>query len=173
MVCQIGPLRDLDTSRAELPSFAVAAGVRGVELMDANKAVARLYFEALDRREITRLVPLFFTPGCRVHLAEVAEPLLGHDAIREHLQRQLDMYSSIRTTLDDVVAEADRLAVRLTQHVVHRADWASRVGMVAAVGRSMTIRANALLWLEQGRIAEAWLARDELGMLLQLRRLRV
>jgi hypothetical protein len=141
--------------------------------MAADKAVARLYFEALDRREVTRLVPRFFTPSCRVHVAEAAEPLLGHDAVRGHLQCQLDMYSSIRTALEDVLAEGDRLAVRLTQHVIHRADWASRVGMVAAVGRSMTIRANALLWLEQDRIAEAWLARDELGMLLQLRHLRI
>jgi len=141
--------------------------------MDASKAVVRGFFEALDRREAARLVPRFFTPGCRLHVAESARVLVGHDAVREHLQRQLDMYSAIRTELVDVVAESDRVAVWLTQHVTHRADWASRVGLVAAVGRSVMIQASALARLEQGRIAEAWVQRDELGMLLQLRHVHV
>ena len=45
-------------------------------------------------------MPRFFTAGCRLHLCESAETLVGHDAVREHLQRQLDMYAAIRTDLN-------------------------------------------------------------------------
>jgi hypothetical protein len=57
--------------------------------------------------------------------------------------------------------------------VIHRADRTSRLGLVAAVGRSATINGSALFRLEGSRIAEAWLQHDELGVLLQLRHLHV
>jgi predicted ester cyclase len=70
----------------------------------------------------------------------------------------------------ELVAENDLVVCHLSHRVVHRGgDWTSRLGMhTVAEGKVVTWSAITMFRIRNGKIAEEWVCRDELGMLIQL-----
>ena len=83
-----------------------------------------------------------------------------HDAIRR-VQAGL---SEVSMTVEDTVAEGDRVAVRLTSRATQRGEF---MGM-PATGRSYEIGEMHLFRVADGRIAEHWHVADLAGMFRQL-----
>jgi predicted ester cyclase len=133
-----------------------------------QKAIVRRYFkEVLDRRKIEILNELV-TADCIIHRPEMAEPIVGVEAFREALSGILQVYSEFSTTIHDLIAEEDRVACRLSHRALNRGEWTSRHGRHEVTGKSVTWDAIAIFRFREGRIAEEWVSRDELGMLIQL-----
>jgi hypothetical protein len=51
---------------------------------------------------------------------------------------------------------------------VNRGEWTSRIGRHAVAGKTVSWPAIAIFRIRDGRIAEEWVSRDELGMLIDL-----
>ena len=133
-----------------------------------QKAIVRRYFEeVLDRRKIEILNELV-TADCIIHRPEMAEPIVGVEAFREALSGILQVYSEFSTTIHDLIAEEDRVACRLSHRAINRGEWTSRLGRHEVTGKRVTWEAIAIFRFRDGRIAEEWVSRDELGMLIQL-----
>ena len=133
-----------------------------------QKEVVRRYFEeVLDKGKIDILDELA-TTDCVIHRPEMPEPIAGLEAFREVLRRILQVYSEFSTTIHDLVAEDDRVACRLSHRAVNRGEWTSRIGTHAVAGKTVTWSAIAIFRFAEGKIAEEWVSRDELGMLIQL-----
>ena len=60
------------------------------------------------------------------------------------------------------------MACRLSHRAVNRGEWTSRLGTHAVAGKTVTWPAIAVFRLREGKIAEEWVSRDELGMLIEL-----
>ena len=108
------------------------------------------------------------TTDCVIHRPEVSEPIQGLEAFRQALERILQVYSEFKTTIHDVIAEEDRVACRLSHRAVNRSQWTSRLGTHAVAGKTVTWRAIAIFRFHDSKIAEEWISRDELGMLIEL-----
>ncbi len=135
---------------------------------ESNKAVVRRYFEeALDKRNLAVLNEIV-TPDCIIHRPEAAEPIRGLEAFKQALERIIGTYSEFTTTIHDLIAEEDRVACRLTHRAVNRGEWTSRLGRHAVAGKTVTWPAIAIFQIRDGKIAEEWVNRDELGMLIEL-----
>ncbi len=133
-----------------------------------QKAIVRRYFEeVLDRRKLEILNELV-TADCIIHRPEMAEPIVGVEAFREALSGILQVYSEFSTTIHDLIAEEDRVACRLSHRAINRGEWTSRLGRHEVTGKRVTWEAIAIFRFRDGRIAEEWVSRDELGMLIQL-----
>ena len=133
-----------------------------------NKAVVRRYFEkVVDKGNVATLDELF-TADCIIHRPEAPEPIVGIEAFRQALGGILQTYSEFNTTIHDLIAEEDRVACRLSHRAVNREEWASRIGRHAVAGRTVTWPAIAIFRFHEGKIAEEWVSRDELGMLIEL-----
>ena len=78
------------------------------------------------------------------------------------------MYSEFTTTIYDLIAEEDRVACRLSHQAVNRGEWTSRLGHHKVAGKPVSWSAIAIFRFRNGKIAEEWVSRDELGMLIQL-----
>jgi len=134
----------------------------------ANKAVVRRYFEdVLDGGQVS-LVAELFAPDCVVHRPELPEPLVGREQVTAYVSARPRAYSHSVTSFEHVIAEGDLVAVRLRHEVTYRADWQSRAGKIAAVGKSITWTANVFFRIRDEMIVEEWVERDEAGMLQQL-----
>ena len=139
---------------------------------EANKALVRRYFaEVIDARN-TGILDEIAAENCLVHRPEAAQPIRGRAAFAEAVARILEIYSEFRTVVHDLVAEGDRVACRLTHHAVHRGDWTSRIGTHATAGKPVSWSAIVIFRVEDDRIAEEWVCRDELGMLIEIDALR-
>jgi predicted ester cyclase len=133
-----------------------------------HKATVRRYFEeALDQRKLDILDEIV-TRDCIIHRPETNEPIRGIDSFKQCLERILQAYSEFNTTIHDLIEENDRVACRLTHRALNRGEWTSRLGRHDVPGKPVSWSAIAIFRFREGKIAEEWVSRDELGMLIQL-----
>ena len=134
----------------------------------SHKAIVRRYFEeALDKRNLDVLDEIVAT-DCVIHRPEAHEPIRGLTAFKQGLGRVLQVYSEFSTTIHDLIVEDDRVACRLSHRAVNRGEWTSRLGRHDVAGKPVSWPAIAIFRFRDGKIAEEWVSRDELGMLIDL-----
>ena len=134
----------------------------------AHKAIVRCYFEEVVYKSKIDVLDKLATIDCIIHRPELPEPIVGLEAFKLALGRILQVYSEFTTTIHDLIAEEERVACRLSHRAVNRGDWTSRIGRYAVAGRTVTWPAIAIFRFQEGKIAEEWVSRDELGMLIEL-----
>ena len=136
----------------------------------ANKAIARRYFSEMVDKKSDKSLEELWTEDCVVHRPEVSATIKGREAFRQAFNRVVGPYSEFKTTIHGIVAENDLVVCHLSHRVVHRGgDWTSRLGSHAvAAGKVVTWPSLTMFRIQDGKIAEEWVCRDELGMLMQL-----
>jgi len=135
---------------------------------NANKAIVQRYFtEMIDKRS-DHLLDELWSDDCVVHRPEV--DVKGREAYRQAFNRAIALYSDFQTSIQNIITENDLVVCRLSHKVTHRnGQWPSRLGRHAVTaGQVITWSAIAMFRIRDGKIAEEWVCRDELGMLIQL-----
>jgi steroid delta-isomerase-like uncharacterized protein len=131
-------------------------------LTDTNKTIARRYFEDIWNRNDVAAIAELLAPGAVGHVA--GTEFHGRDALRQRLETLYQVYAEPRFTVEDQVAEGDRVAVRWTF-------TGRQVGAImgaATSGRTVRVTGINFFRLADGQIAEVWLNADDLGELQQL-----
>ena len=133
-----------------------------------SKETVRRYFEeALDGRKVD-LTEDLFTTDCIIHRPESRKPFVGLDGIRKIVSGSCERFSHFKTRIHDMVAEGDRVVCRVSHFGTYKTSWTSRLGQHPVEGKEVNWDAIAIFRIRDGKIAEEWVCRDELGMLLQL-----
>src|SRR5579875_890585 len=85
--------------------------------VEANKAlVRRTYEEGVNHADLT-LLDALFAPNYVNHNSSLPCDLEGLEAFKNYLQiARLDVFSELRTTIEDIFGEGDRVMVRHTWH---------------------------------------------------------
>jgi predicted SnoaL-like aldol condensation-catalyzing enzyme len=134
-----------------------------------NKAVVERYFrEVLDGNAVERL-PEIMAPDVVLH--RPGFDVTGLDAAMQRLRAVLRDYAAFSSELSGLIAEGDLVAVRIHHRArVRPHTFRSRAGDVAIAGeRNLEWTAIVQFRMKDGKIAEEWVMRDELGMVLQLK----
>jgi predicted SnoaL-like aldol condensation-catalyzing enzyme len=135
-----------------------------------NKTIVERYFrEALDQRKFDLLPDLLARD---VVLHRPGFDVTGLDAAVQRLRAVFQDYAAFSTELNGLIAEGELVAVRVTHRArVRPHTFRSRVGDVKLAGEQ-DLRWTAIVQfrLKDGKIAEEWVMRDELGMLVQMGR---
>jgi steroid delta-isomerase-like uncharacterized protein len=92
------------------------------------------------------------------------EPVRGREGVRANFQQYIDAFANARITVDDQIAEDDKVASRWTGRGTHTGEFAG----VAATGKDVTVSGLTISRIEGGMIVEEWTTWDTLGMLVQL-----
>ena len=133
-----------------------------------NKAVIERYFrEVLDQQKID-LMPELMAPDAVLH--RPGFDVTGVHAAMQRLRGVLADYTEFSTELSGLMAEGDMVSVRVRHRTRVRPHlFRSRAGDVTvATEQALEWTAIAQFRLKDGRIAEEWVMRDELGMLVQM-----
>lgn len=131
--------------------------------VEDNKAIAlRFVREVLDggNAEVEREISI---DGAPRHFP-------GRDVKFDHTSRPIPpSRRSMRTEVHHLFGEGDRVCIHLTHHVVFGPDsrWATQAGVVDVFDREVQWNAMVVLRFQDGKIAEEWVVRDELQVLLQ------
>jgi predicted ester cyclase len=88
----------------------------------------------------------------------------GIEGVKQAVGAMLGLFPDARFTIDDMIAEADRVAVRVTLHGTHRGSFMGRPPTGAAVASTETI----VFRVVAGKVVETWASRDDLGLMKQL-----
>lgn len=148
------------------PALALAASGASARAADdpaANKALIRRFFEEvwstgdLSRRDA------FLAEGYRGHMAGAAQPI-DRDGWTAWFQGFRAAFPDARFTVEDMVAEGDRVAARLTMRGTHLGP----LNGVPPTGRTVVVSGMSLERVADGRSVEGWNENDALGLLQQL-----
>jgi len=90
--------------------------------------------------------------------------LQGHDGLRAFHEALWAAFPDVRLTVEDLVVESDRAAVRYRLQGTHSGAYLG----VAPTGLRFDVEGLTLLRLTQGRVAEEWHSPTELAILRQL-----
>jgi steroid delta-isomerase-like uncharacterized protein len=129
----------------------------------ANKELSRRFTELFSTGD-DALAEEIFAPGVVVHGTAGDGELRGVEAVKAFVAGYRRAFPDARSTVEDQVAEGDKVVTRWRARGTHR----GALGPIPPTGREFEMGGVTVERVAEGRIAEVWVARDELGMLRQL-----
>ena len=133
-----------------------------------NKAIVERYFhEVLDQRKID-VMPELLAPDVVLH--RPGFDVIGLEAAIRRLRATVQDYTAFVSELSGLMAEGDMVSVRILHRTTIRPHtFRSRAGEVQLT-RNQELNWSAIVQfrLNEGKIVEEWVMRDELGMLVQM-----
>ena len=128
---------------------------------EQNKAITRRFFEVFNLTVVDEL----FTPDYVHHNPSLTPELQrGREAYKQIVNQFITAFPDLHTTVDDAIAEGDKVATRWTWRGTHKGE----VMGIPATGKQVVISGVSIHRIATGKIAEGWINFDALGMMQQL-----
>ena len=127
-----------------------------------NKVLVRRFVDEVfvkgNADAVDKLVTADFAPHSWGKMPSGIEPL------KQAITRVRAGLSDVSFKIEDMIAEDDRVAVRVTAHGRHTGEF---MGMPAS-GKEYTISETHIFHVRDGKVSEHWRDADMLGMMTQL-----
>jgi predicted ester cyclase len=135
---------------------------KGASMADAKLIVRRLFEEPWKGN--WDVIDEFVSPNYIGHDPAEPEPIRGPAGVKANIEKYLAGFPGGAITVDDQIAEGDKVATRWTGRGTH----AGEIAGIAPTGKEVTVSGLTISKLENGMVAEEWITWDTLGMLIQL-----
>jgi len=133
--------------------------------LQGNKELIRRFIEEGQNRHDYDLIDAFSTEDCVIHHPAARKPASEADDRRRMAEELWEAFSDFRFGIEDMVAEGDWVAVRLTAHATNDGPLGPNKDVS---GKTVAQPVQVHYRLRDGKIAEVWIEEDVYGMLLQL-----
>jgi steroid delta-isomerase-like uncharacterized protein len=130
-------------------------------MSEQNKATVRRFFEQIDKGN-TDVVDELYADTLRFY-----QP--GSDPMDKAARKQLllmfrSVFPDSSHTIEDMIAEGDRVVTRFTFHGTQRGELMG----IPATGKQVAVQGMVIDRLSAGKIMEEWVSFDMMGMMQQL-----
>jgi steroid delta-isomerase-like uncharacterized protein len=132
----------------------------------SNKATLRRFQEALsssDWEVISKTIDEVVEPDAKIRTPLPIEAT-GAELLKEVFGRLLRAFPDLHVTVEDVIAEGDKVVARNTVTGTHQGEYMG----LQATGKSVTYNEIFIARFAGGRIAETWGLVDVLSQMRQL-----
>ena len=129
---------------------------------EENKAVLRRNLEALNKGDLAIADETIHTNY--VYHGSGGQEFKGPEGFKQFVTMLRTAFPDLHLTVEDMVAEGDKVAHRLTLRGTHKGDF---MGM-APTGKQVTTTAITISRFVGGKEVEAWSNLDQLGMMQQM-----
>jgi predicted ester cyclase len=146
---------------AELEQFKAQAA-----LEEQNKILIKDYFDELDRggyKDVNNFADKYMSPECIWHFPG-GVIINGIEKIKEYIVRTNTALPGLTHTIDDVIAEGDKVAVRMTGKGTHQKEFMG----IKPTGVEFTLTGESICNIHDGKIVEWWFEADYLSFMQQL-----
>lgn len=126
-----------------------------------NKAIVRRYIEQVLNEQRYDLIDEFLAENIELHGSGIPP---GLEVVKQWFATFATGFPDGYTTIEDIVAEEDKVAARTTFNGTHQGEMQG----IPATGKNVSIPSITIFRLDNGKIAEGWLVSDNLGMMQQL-----
>ena len=132
---------------------------------ETNKAIVRrFYTEAWNEKNLDILEETHHPQWTHQDPSNPNDLQGGPEGNRARLSHLIAAFPDIHYTLEDVIAEGDRVVVRFTVTATHQGVFAG----IPATGKAVSMAGIIIHRIQDGKIIEDWVVRDTLGLLQQL-----
>lgn len=131
-----------------------------------NKAIVRRLHDTLNSRDLESInatIDTVFAPDVRIGTRLPFEAT-GAEAYKQLWGTLLRAYPDLRVTVEDVIAEGDKIVIRNTVTGTNRGEYLGR----PPTGRTVTYDEIFILRFAEGRVVDTWGVVDLLAQLKQL-----
>lgn len=128
---------------------------------ETNKAIVRRYFEQVFNEGRRDLAEEFLAEDIELHGSGLAP---GLEVVKQWLSMFAAAFPDGQMTIEDLVAEDDRVVARTTFSGTHQGELQG----IPATGKAVGVSGITIFRLDNGKIAEGWLVNDNLGLMQQL-----
>jgi steroid delta-isomerase-like uncharacterized protein len=133
-----------------------------MSLEEMKNLIRRFYDEVWNRRQFEAAHELFAADGVR---HEVSGPVRGGaEGIARNAATWCAAFPDTHCAVETVIAEGDLVVAQWTITATHRGEWRG----IPATGRAINFRGVNVYRFDNGKIAEIWNYRDDLGLFQQL-----
>ena len=129
-----------------------------------NKAIIRRFLEEIFAGGNLELVDELFAPNFVLHDPSVPQEVRGPEGIRQYITMYRTAYPDTHFTIEDQIAEGDRVVTRWTGQGTHQGELMG----IPPTGRRVTVTGIEVDRIAGGKIEETWISYDALGMMQQL-----
>ena len=127
---------------------------------EENKALIRRYWEANNEHNVDILDELMTTD----YVQHGTTGDMNFQDIKAHNNMVIAAFPDIDVTIDDIIAEGDRVVVRMTVSGTHKGEYRG----IPPTGKTAVVTEMLIHRASEGKIVEGWDLTDRLGMMQQL-----
>jgi len=128
---------------------------------EENKANVRRAVEASNQKNLAAFDALC---ASEIIFHHPSRTLQGLQAYKQYLSMLFTAFPDAHTTIDDLIAEGDRVVVRQTFHGTHQGEL---IG-IPPTGKQVSVTGIDIFRIANGKAVEQWANYDDLGLLQQL-----
>lgn len=131
-------------------------------MSEQNKALARQVFEDIQSQGNLALIDEIVASDYIGHT--FPNDIRGPEGARQHDTMLRAGFPDIQVTVEDQIAEGDRVATYWTARGTHNGEFNG----IAATGAQITIPGITIFRIANGKLVEGWNIPDRLGLMIQL-----
>jgi predicted ester cyclase len=135
-------------------------------MTEADQSFAHRWFEEVWNKKRREAIAELMDPDALLH--EGGETSRGPEGFYPFFDRMQASFSRMHITVEDTIAEQDRLCIRWACSMDHTGDG---LGM-APTGKTLQTTGISIVRLKDGKAVEAWQNWDMLGLLQQIKEFR-
>ena len=132
--------------------------------MPDNKAIIRRFYQEVINEGNPDRASEFYAPDVELHFPGLPEDPYGPEPVRDLVRTILTAFPDIQVTIEDLVAEKDKVVARVTFRGPHQG---SGMGISGRSPLATWSRVD-IFRLFEGKIVEQWADRDDAGLMAQL-----
>lgn len=129
-----------------------------------NEALVRRYVEEVYDQRRLEVIEEIFAPDFILHDPDLPGGARGPEGIKRVVETFVGGFPDLQVTLDDELSSGDKVVTRWTSRGTHQGELMG----IAPTGNRVEVTAVGIWRVADGKIAEAWLVFDALGMMQQL-----
>lgn len=130
---------------------------------EENKALSRRVIEEIINKQNPALADELIDPNFVDH-GVTGMGFKGPEGFKQYFTTLITAFPDLRLTIDDMVAEGDKVAMRLTARGTHKGDFMG----IAPTGKQVTMTGIVIQRIANNKCVEGWLVNDNLGMMQQM-----
>ena len=130
---------------------------------ELNKTLLHRYIEEVWEKENPAAVDNFLAPTYARHRSPTTPPLTREDQ-KQLLAAFRTAFPDVKITIEDVIAEGDKVAFRSTMRGTHQGEFLG----IAPTGQGVTFGLLDVIRIEDGKFVEQWGGPDIYDLMQQL-----
>lgn len=132
---------------------------------EANKEVARRYFNEILNQGNLDTVGSIIAPEFILHFPLLPRPVRGSEAFKLFVSKLRNGFPDVRYDIDREAADEDKAAIRWKMSGTHQGEYLG----VPPRNTPVTLQGVTIFRLDNGQIVEAWVNENDLGLMEQIR----
>jgi steroid delta-isomerase-like uncharacterized protein len=121
-------------------------------MSEENKAIAKRVYEIISTGDFDRAEEIVDPDAPDNELLPCDPPAKLIDTFKETFSEAREAFPDMRVTVEDLLAEGDRVAARVTMRGTHRGEFQG----LAPTGKWIQVRAIDMFRISNGKIVEHW-----------------